>query len=101
MNKIVEKIGLPALLEQCAEECSELTHACLKLARKMREENYTPKTMEECIEALKEEIADVELCLNAILDTKLICTDSDIVDIYFAKEKRWKERLGIGEADNV
>lgn len=95
MNKIVEKIGMPALLEQCAEECSELTHACLKLARKMREENPTPKTIEECMEALKEEIADVELCLNAIVNSGLICDKDEIELVRLAKFERWYERLGI------
>lgn len=95
MNKVVEKIGMPALLEQCAEECSELTHACLKLARKMREENYTPKTMDECIEALKEEMADVQLCINQIVYSGLICYEDEIELIRLAKCKRWYERLGI------
>lgn len=97
MNKIVEKIGMPALLEQCAEEASELTHACLKLARKMREENYTPKTIEECIEALKEEIADVALCVNTIIDSELFCYYDELDEIMRAKNDRWHERLGITE----
>lgn len=36
--------GEPALLEQLAEECSELAQAALKLARLERGENPTPKT---------------------------------------------------------
>ena len=28
-----EVIGTPAMLEQTAEECVELAHACMKLAR--------------------------------------------------------------------
>lgn len=36
-----------ALLEQVAEECTELGHAALKLARKYRNENPTPVTEEE------------------------------------------------------
>ena len=94
MSKVIEKIGLPALLEQCAEECTELAHACLKLARKMRDENYTPKTMEECVAAMKEEIADVELCLNTIIDSGMVCTNSEVVDIYMEKRDRWFKRLG-------
>lgn len=40
---IIETIGEPALLEQLAEECSKLSQAALKLARKLRGENPTPK----------------------------------------------------------
>ena len=36
MTDIVDYIGLPALLEQQAEECSELAQASLKLARYIR-----------------------------------------------------------------
>lgn len=95
MNKIVEKIGMPALLEQCAEECSELTHACLKLARKMREENPTPKTDEECVAAFIEEVADVQLCIKTIVESELVCSEDDILFIKVNKLKRWKERLGV------
>ena len=37
MKTIIERIGKPALLEQTAEECAELAHACLKEARRLRE----------------------------------------------------------------
>ena len=101
MNRVIEKIGLPALLEQCAEECTELAHACLKLARKMRGENYTPKTMEECVAAMKEEVADVELCLNTIIDSGMVCTEDEVVDIYMAKHDRWFKRLRIEGETNA
>lgn len=52
---IVERIGEPAFLEQLAEECSELAQAALKTARKYRGENPTPKTIDECYDALQEE----------------------------------------------
>lgn len=42
-------IGKPALLELTAEECVELAHACLKLARVIRQENPTPVTSDEAI----------------------------------------------------
>ena len=44
MNDIIDTIGLPAMLEQLAEECSELAQASLKYARLLRGENPTPKT---------------------------------------------------------
>ena len=54
-----------ALYEQLAEECNELSQACLKKARKLRGENYTPKTMDEIDKNLEEEYTDVQLCANA------------------------------------
>ena len=67
MEDILEAIGTPALLEQCAEECMELAHACLKLARKLRGENPTPVTETTAIEHLIEEAADVKLSLEAVV----------------------------------
>lgn len=65
---LIEKIGEPATLELLAEECIELAHACLKLARVMRGENPTPKTEEECKAKVIEEVADVSICMEE-LDT--------------------------------
>ena len=47
-NEILNKIGEAAALEQLAEECTELAQSALKLARKIRGENPTPKSLEEC-----------------------------------------------------
>ena len=63
---IVEKIGIPAMYEMLAEECCELAQAALKMARIMRGENPTPKTMERVKENLIEEVTDVELCLKEL-----------------------------------
>ena len=65
IKRIRELIPEAALYEQLAEECSELAQACLKKARKLRNENYTPKTMEEINENLEEEYTDVQLSANA------------------------------------
>ena len=56
----------PAKLEQMAEECCELAHALLKKARKIRDENYTPKTKNELDCAISEEFTDVMLCANVL-----------------------------------
>lgn len=53
-NRILNKIGEPAVLEQLAEECTELAQSALKLARKIRGENPTPKSLEECKASLQE-----------------------------------------------
>lgn len=88
---VAKKIGVPAVLEQMAEECAELAHACLKEARRLRGENPTPATMEECKAAIKEEMADVAVCMDVLMsdtDDYWICPDT-IND----KMERWKRRI--------
>ena len=92
MNDIIDSIGLPAVLEQFAEECSELAQASLKYARLLRGDNPTPKTKEQCIDDLTEEIADVLLCINILYYSEII-DEYHIVDIMNSKLARWKERL--------
>lgn len=88
---IVETIGTAAVLEQLAEESAELAQAALKLARKMRGVNPTPKTEEECWEALIEEMADVQLGTGA---RKII------KDTTQEKTQRWEARIKQGELKN-
>ena len=92
MNDIIEQVGLPAVLEQLAEECSELAQASLKYARLLRGENPTPKTEAECLESLTEEIADVDLCISELMMEGLVDSNK-VIDIIDQKENRWKERL--------
>ena len=66
VKQIQELIPEAALYEQMAEECSELAQACLKKARKLRNENYTPKTMDEIDENLEEEYTDIRLVANTL-----------------------------------
>lgn len=66
INKIRKVIPLAAIYEQLAEEASELAQAALKKARKIRGENYTPKSMEEIDRNLEEEVTDVDLCLDVL-----------------------------------
>lgn len=87
-----EVIGTPALLEQCAEECTELAHACLKMSRKMRNENPTPAAMNDILQNLNEEMADVMICMNAIVESGLISYES-IDSEYGRKEERLIKRL--------
>lgn len=89
---IIEQVGLPAVLEQLAEECSELAQASLKYARLLRGENPTPKTEQECLESLTEEIADVDLCISELMIEGLVDSNK-VIDIIDQKGNRWKERL--------
>lgn len=92
MEDILESIGTPALLEQCAEEAVELAHACLKLARKLRGENPTPMTEAVAKSHLIEEAADVDLCLDAVIKAYPLPI-ANIESMRVEKEQRWKTRI--------
>lgn len=92
MNDIIDSIGLPAMLEQLAEECSELAQASLKYARLLRGDNPTPKTEQECLEALTEEIADVELCISILMTADHVDFDA-VMELIEVKDKRWHKRI--------
>lgn len=87
--EVIRMLGEPALMEQLAEECSELAQAALKLARKERGENPTPKTLDECFKAIIEEMADVKLCIWVVeasrsFDLRCNCD---------RKRERWAKRI--------
>ncbi len=89
---IIGQIGTPAVLEQLAEECAELGQAALKMARKLRGENPTPKTLEECEADLCEEMGDVTLCLDLLCDAGVVDMKSMLNGAY-GKQARWITRL--------
>lgn len=97
-EKIYQKIGLPALLEQLGEECGELSQASLKMSRKIRGENPTPKTREELVKAFEEEIADVMLCIN-IIEWQHDVDVKRIFKIMDDKTNRWLMRLEEGNGE--
>ena len=103
---ILGKLNERALLEQLAEEASELSQAALKLIRaKKLSNNVTPKTEQEAVLALAEEITDCCIVID------LVCAQNwevigAIQENNFAKGddvtsnpkwKRWAERLGYKE----
>ena len=88
-----EEIGEPALLELLAEECTELAHAALKLARVERRENPTPKNKAECVNSLIEEWADVAICLGEISEAPWAGDGTYFEKVYDAKMARMNERL--------
>lgn len=91
MNLVVSKIGLPATLEQLAEEAAELSQAALKLARVIRGENPTPVGHSQAVDSLLEEVADVRNCLNVLVDAfpSLVNTEQAESE----KMNRWLDRL--------
>ena len=90
VNQVIEAIGLPAVLKQCAEELAELTQAALKMARKLRGENPTPMTHAQAAEHLHEELGDVRLCLK-VLDVAMGGDNTTAVEA--EKLQRWLDRL--------
>ena len=95
--EVICSLGEPALLEQLAEECSELAQAALKLARKERGENPTPKTEEECVENLLEELGDVNLCMSVVEANRGIHIRCLSVD----KKARWAQRIREARAETT
>lgn len=92
MSNIKEKIGMCALLEQTAEECTELAQACLKLSRKYRGENPTPATIYDLQNKVTEEFADVRVCMLEMLLGKIVI-DEEIDVIVGTKTDRWEKRI--------
>lgn len=83
---VCEKLSEAALYEQLAEECVELSHACLKKARKLRGENPTPIEMYEIDDSVEEEFTDVSL-VSSLLDIH------PNLHMYWEKYERWCQRL--------
>ncbi len=98
-SKLVNAIGEPAMLEQTAEECAELSFACLKLARMLRGENKVHgRTEQELRNNLEEEIADLHVCFEEMFKSSIadrICV-SKIINY---KMKRMKKRLDAANTD--
>lgn len=90
-DDILEMIGTAALPEQLAEESAELAQAALKMARKIRNENPTPKSHTDCVANLQEEIADVELCISVL--PAALHDPAEVGKTMAAKHRRLNERL--------
>ena len=88
-------LGAAALLEQLAEESTELAHAALKQARIERGENPTPVTASEAFSNLFEEVADVRLCIRAL---ESVIGPMDTKEIDDEKLTRWVERIKVTQA---
>lgn len=87
---IADKIGFERVLQQLAEECSELAQASLKLTRSIDGKNPTTKSYEECCNDWTEEIADVLVCMTV---ATLALESSPFEKIFKDKLRRWEERL--------
>lgn len=85
---MIEKIGAASMLEQLAEEATELAHAALKLARIERGENPTPVLKEDAMDHLIEEYTDVVQCAEEL---SLVPNREQIKLKKMRFEERWKE----------
>ena len=64
---ILDKLDERTLLEQLAEEASELSQAALKLIRaKALSNNVSPKTEQEALLALAEEMVDCSIVIDLL-----------------------------------
>lgn len=86
ITTIRDAVPIPALYEQLAEECTELAHAALKMARVMRAENPTPVSLDRALSNLYEEASDVHT-VSKILNLR---PDPHIVT---EKLNRWYDRI--------
>lgn len=82
-----------AILEQLAEESSELAQAASKFARKLRGENPTPKTETELAYNLQEEYEDVLNCSFVLHCYRYPEVRDRLADCCNTKVIRWAERL--------
>ena len=98
-STIVERVPLPELLNQLAEECAELNQAALKYRRAIEGINATPVSAAQCRENLLEEIADVFLSVDAVVAIMKHPNPMGVIETTMrAKEARWARRLTNGHA---
>ena len=93
IEDIAEVLGIENILCQLAEESSELSQACLKYRRTLN--GLTPKTKEEVIDNLIEEMADVLLNIEQIYYLLGNDIKPKIENIQNFKGSRWYRRTFI------
>lgn len=93
MMDIKTYLPLTELLCQLAEESNELSQAALKLRRALDGRNPTPTTIEDCMNNLIEEAADVLLCLYVCGFDTDEAEGVQMNQVAMKKFKRWIQRL--------
>lgn len=93
MGKIAyvkDHVSKRSLYGQLAEEACELAQAAMKGFRKYSIDNPTPVSSREVLERLREEAADIMICLDALgVDAASV----EVMTHYNQKLDRWVERL--------
>lgn len=90
IDKIIQAVPEAERINQLAEECCELAHAVLKLARANSKTNPTPKTETEIIDMIAEELADVVVCIDCLPQLDFC---NAVIKNYGKKLSRWYERI--------
>lgn len=90
---VAARLSASALLGQLGEETAELGKAALKLQRVLMNENPTPVTMEEALDALIEEIADVICAMDVVMHKLHINLEVVVEPIIEEKAARWADRV--------
>ena len=101
LTKSIEFLDRRIKCEQLAEECAELTRACLKLIRAETHENPCNVTVDKAVDDIVEEISDVEVAMDALIkdiqSSAMVRPDYDIYDriseIAEKKIARWNQRI--------
>lgn len=106
-KKISDILPKTEILAQLAEKASKLAQAALELRCALDGTNPTPKSVEECLENIQEEMANVFVCLtmfgkSAERDGILIYNRymEKIIKIENEKEACWLSRLETKENKN-
>ena len=103
-NLIEASVDLRAKLEQVAEECGELTKACMKLIRAIGNGNPCNVSEEEAIDNVVEEISDVEVATYYLKLALQERAGYDIWDKTIAisneKSQRWIQRIVDAQSDS-
>lgn len=95
LRRIAEQLGAEKILCQCAEECSELAQAVLKMRRALV--GATPLTQSEARALINEEVADVLNCVEA-LEAISFVDRGQVARIQAGKLERWDRRTREGMA---
>ena len=89
-KNLVDVIGEPAMLEQTAEECTELAQACLKYARYLRGENKVYKPIHTIRANFHEELADVSICVDEMISHHFVDVEKVRACEKFKRERMQK-----------
>lgn len=89
-QQIIDRMGLPAVVDQVAEESTELTHSLQKYVRCLRRKSPTPTTQDEAWNHVKEEFADLLLMAEIV---GLWADLPGIANMMDAKRQRLVQRL--------
>lgn len=85
-----DKLSQEEMLIQLAEECNELSQACLKVVR-MGSHNPPNITCKDLDANFTEELADVLLCIKVL--PKFVVVEEELNEIADYKLNRWVNRL--------